>query len=184
MKDLIKKILKEDTDWDWVNDTNPVSKEDIHKKLQFLSSYGYQLMGDDKLIDFLYKLALDEKSLKLFSNILDNIVETCYSTGSDRLSQDFWWEGHREGYREGYGEEEDNLRDEIQYQYDEGYELGESEGYEEGYKKGYEEGVEVTYHKAFEEGRAYEAGIDVEDLERRESGFDPRDYDEDYDENY
>ena len=47
-----------------------------------------------------------------------------------------------------------------------------------------EEGSEKTYYKAFEEGRAYEAGLDVEDLERRESGFDPREYDEDYDENY
>ena len=71
--------------------------------------------------------------------------------------------------------------DECEEKYDKGYEEGIEDGYKEGHQIGYDEGTEETYHKAFEEGRAYEAGLDVEDMERRESGFDPRDYDEYYD---
>ena len=65
------------------------------------------------------------------------------------------------------------------------------EGYEEGHERGYEDSQEYSlnkfkeerktiYNKAFEEGRAYEAELDTEEFEKRQSGFDPRDYDEDY----
>ena len=39
----------------------------------------------------------------------------------------------------------------------------------------------IIYNKGFEEGREYESGLESEEYEKRQSGFDPRDYDEDYD---
>ena len=47
-------------------------------------------------------------------------------------------------------------------------------------KKELEEQKSIIYNKGFEEGRAYEAELDTEEFEKRQSGFDPRDYDEDY----
>ena len=48
-------------------------------------------------------------------------------------------------------------------------------------KKGLEEQKSIIYNKGFEEGRAYESGLESEEYEKRQSAFDPRDYDEDYD---
>lgn len=194
MKDLIKKILKEDNDFDWIRDIEPTSKSEIADKLSGLRDFGYYIHNEEKspLVNSIYSLGLNTTQLGTLIKSMYSLGESCYERGVDAGGQESWSEGHREGYNEGYDDGQDEMRGNLDDARDEGYEdgydkgygEGESEGYAEGYKKGHEEGVEETYYKAFEEGRAYEAGVEVEDLERIESGFDPREYDEDYDENY
>ena len=194
MKDLIKKILKEDNEFDWVRDTEPVSMEEIAKELTSLRDFGYYIhkVDNNRLVKTIHSLGLDHNSLNTLYRTLEDFADTIYERGREQGQQDAWGEGHREGYDEGYedaerdirGEMEGKAEDKYEEGYDNGFSQGEADGYEEGYRKGYEEGSEKTYYKAFEEGRAYEAGLDVEDYEKRQSAFDPRDYDEDYDENY
>lgn len=194
MKDLIKKILKEDNELDWIRDVNPISKVEIAEELIDLRDVGYYIHDPERsrLVDTIYGLGLDKERLKSLSKALYGFGDSCFDVGRDEGQQASWGEAHNEGYNEGYEAGQDDMRSEMESEaedkyeegYDKGYYDGEEEGHELGYKKGYEEGSEKTYYKAFEEGRAYEAGLDVEDLERRESGFDPREYDEDYDENY
>ena len=43
-----------------------------------------------------------------------------------------------------------------------------------------EKEAKLIYKQAFEDGRAYESELDTEDYERRQSGFNPSDYDGDY----
>ena len=194
MKDLIKKILKEENDFDWISQQNPISMEEIAEDLVSLRDFGYYIHKADnnRLVRTIHSLGLDHNSLNSLYNTLVDFADTIYERGRESGQQDVWGEAHSEGYNEGYDDGREDMRSELEGEAedkyeegrDSGYEDGHYEGYDEGYKKGYEEGVEVTYHKAFEEGRAYEAGIEVEDLERRESGFDPSEYDEEYDENY
>ena len=190
MKDLIKKILKEDNEFDWVRDTEPVSMEEIAKELTSLRDFGYYIhkVDNNRLVKTIHSLGLDHNSLNTLYRTLEDFANTIYENGRESGQQDYWWEGHREGYDEGQNDMRSEMEGEAEDKYEEGYDngfsQGEADGYEEGYRKGYEEGSEKTYYKAFEEGRAYEAGLEVDDLERRESVFDPRDYDEDYDENY
>ena len=194
MKDLIKKILKEDNDFDWVRDTEPTSKEEIAKELASLREFGYYIHKADnnRLVKTIHSLGLDHNSLNTLYKTLADFAYTIHENGRESGQQDYWWEGHREGYDEGYDEGQNDMRSEIDREaedkyeegWDKGYQEGWDEGYEEGYQKGREEGSEQTYYKAFEEGRAYEAGLDTEEYEKRQSSFDPRDYDEDYDENY
>ena len=189
MRDRIKKILKEDNDFDWTGDVNPVSKEDIISTLHGLSDVGYRRdLKTSQLTDAIHKLALNENQLDSLAKALYHLADYSHNEGIDIGHQEGYSSAYNEGYSDGYNEGYDNRKEEEydhtedikQDAYDEGYD----EGLSDGYKKGYDEGVEITYHKAFEEGRAYEAGIDVEDFERRESDFEPREYDEDYDENY
>ena len=194
MKDLIKKILKEENDFDWVRDTEPVSMEEIAKELASLRDFGYYIHKADnnRLVRTIHSLGLDHNSLNTLYKALEDFADTIYDHGIDRGQQDSWGQAHREGYDEGYDDGQEDMRGELEGEaddkyregYDKGYDEGDREGYEEGYQKGYEEGSEKTYYKAFEEGRAYEAGLDSEEYEKRQSAFDPRDYDEDYDENY
>jgi hypothetical protein len=194
MKDLIKKILKEGNDFDWTKDIEPISKSEIAGKLSGLEDFGYYIHNEERnlLVKSIYNLGLNSTQLDALIESLYSFGDSCFDSGRDQGSQDAWSDGHSEGYNEGYDDGQDEMRGNLDdardegYEdgYDKGYNEGESEGYAEGYKKGYEEGSEETYYKAFEEGRAYEAGVEVEDLERMESGFDPREYDEDYDENY
>ena len=167
MKDLIKKILKEDNDFDWVRDTEPVSMEEIAKELTSLRDFGYYIHKADnnRLVRTIHNLGLDHNTLNTLYKTLEDFADIIHENGREEGLQEAWGDARAEGYSEGY---------------DEGW----YEGREEGYQKGREEGSEEAYYKAFEEGRAYEAGVEVEDLERIESGFDPREYDEDYDENY
>lgn len=193
MRDRIKKILKEN-DFEWTNDINPVSKEEIIKKMYFLREVGYRRSPEGSpIVDSIYNLALNETQLKSLLEALYNFGDYCHNEGIDIGNQEGYSEGNNAGYSEGWDdgyserkkEEENEIEDIKQESYDSGYYQGYDEGMYDGHKKGYEEGAEATYYKAFEEGRAYEAGLDVEDLERRESGFDPSEYDDDeYDENY
>ena len=194
MKDLIKKILKEENDFDWVRDTEPTSKEEIAKELASLRDFGYYIHKADnnRLVSTIHSLGLDHNSLNTLYKTLEDFADTIYERGREQGQQDAWGEGHREGYDEGYEDAERDIRGEMEGEAedkyeegrDSGYNEGYDEGYEEGYQKGREEGSEKTYYKAFEEGRAYEAGLDTEDYEKRQSAFDPREYDEDYNENY
>lgn len=186
MKDLIKKILKEDNELDWIRNVNPISKAEIAEELTDLRDVGYYIHDPERsrLVDTIYGLGLDKERLKSLSKALYDFGDSCHDVGRDDGMSLGYEEGESAGYNEGYSEGKNECEEEMELEYDRGYDEGENDGYREGYRKGYEEGTENTYYKAFEEGRAYEAGLDVEDLERRESGFDPREYDEDYDENY
>ena len=188
MRDRIKKILKEDNDFDWTGDVNPVSKEDIISTLHSLSDVGYRRdLETSKLTETIYNLALNENQLNSLVKALYHLADYSYSEGIDVGNQNGYSEGERDGYKygydDGYSEGKQDIDEELDLAREKGYDEGYDEGLSDGYTKGYEEGVEVTYHKAFEEGRAYEAGIEVEDFERRESGFDPSEY-YDEEENY
>jgi hypothetical protein len=193
MKKLIKKILKEENDFDWVGGINPVTMEEVIAKVRDLRDVGYRRDPEEsQLTKAIHKLGLNKDELKTLFTALYNFGDYCHNEGIDIGHQEGYNQSYNEGYRDGYSEgyddrkqeENDHTENVKQGVYNKGYDEGYDEGLSEGYKKGYDEGVEITYHKAFEEGRAYEAGVDVEDFERRESDFDPREYDEDYDENY
>ena len=194
MRNRIKKILKEENEWDWARESEPISKSEIGNKLLRFGDFGFSIYNveTNDLVNSIYNLGLNTTQLDSLIKSLYGFGYNIYERGMDAGGESAWSEGHREGYDEGWSEAKIECENDADYKYDKGheegydkgYEEGESEGYVEGYKKGYEEGSEETYYKAFEEGRAYEAGVEVEDLERIESGFDPRDYDEEYDENY
>ena len=68
MKDLIKKILKEENDFDWVRNTNPISKDEIANELSDLQDWGYFIqqrrVESSSLVSFIYRLGLDAKELR------------------------------------------------------------------------------------------------------------------------
>jgi hypothetical protein len=174
MRNRIKQILKEEeSDFDWVSNQEPTSKDDISKSLRDLGSIGDYSVNINTLVDLVHGFGLTmEESQKLSSELYDIM----YHLHGD---------AHSVGYAEGYDEAEEDCRYERSSAYDEGhdegYDEGERDGYSEGYKKGHEEGVETTYTKAFEEGRAYEVNLDTEEYEKREgSPYDPNEYDDDY----
>jgi len=192
MKDLIKKILKEDNDFSWAEDISPASKTDIANELSGLQDWGYYIHNPEKhknkLVDLIYSLGLDVNKLDGMVGVLYDFGESVYDSGRERGIHDGWEEGESEGYREGYREAERELEgncdDEIYAARDDGYTEGHDEGYDEGYELGQKncenELKEKIYNKGFEEGRAYESEKEAEEYERGESGFDPRDYDGDY----
>jgi len=190
MKDLIKKILKEENDFDWVKDVEPISKGDIANGLKNLNDFGYWIHHPEKnaFVDFIYNLGLDVNKLDKMNNILYNFSDGVFDSGREHGEQLGWEEGERQGYNEGYGEGEDDARLELEDDISEAKEIGHNEGYDEGYELGYEKGFgecegklkEKIYNKGFEEGRAYESELDTEEYEKRQSGFDPREYDEEY----
>jgi flagellar biosynthesis/type III secretory pathway protein FliH len=193
MKKLIKKILKEENDFDWVGGINPATMEEVVAKVRDLRDIGYRKDPEEsQLTKAIHKLGLNKDELKTLFTALYHFGDYCHNEGVDIGHQEAYNHAYNEGYSEGYSvgyderktEENDHTEDIRKESYDKGYDDGYDDGISDGHEKGYDEGVEVTYHKAFEEGRAYEAGIEVEDLERRESGFDPEEYGEDYDENY
>jgi hypothetical protein len=190
MRNRIKKILKEENEWDWTRSIEPISKSEIANKLLRFGDFGFRIYNAETndLVNSIHNLGLNTTQLDNLTKSLYSFGYNTYERGVDAGSESSWSEGHRDGYNEGWddakSEYEDKYDEGHEEGYDKGYDEGMSEGYADGYKKGYEEGSEETYYKAFEEGRAYEAGVEVEDLERRESDFDPRDYDGEYDENY
>jgi len=192
MKYLIKKILKEANDLDWINNIEPTTKSDIANELKSLEDYGYYIHSPEKhtykLVDFIYNLGLDVNQLDKMVDALYDFGESTYDSGRESGEQSGWEEGERQGYNEGHSDGaeetrhdcEDDIYDAKETSHDEGYD----EGYESGYEKGFEscegELKEKLYNKGFEEGRAYQSELDTEEYEKRQSGFDPRDYDDDY----
>ena len=183
MKDLIKKILKEENDFDWVRNTNKKKKSKITDELSDLQDWGYYIHDPEKhtykLVDFIYKLGLDVNQLDKMVDVLYDFGESVYDSGRGDGIQ-----GYREGYREAERELEGNCEDEIDEArdigYEEGYDAGHEKGYEDCEEKEVENKLEKIYNKGFEEGRAYQSDLDTEEYEKRQSGFDPRDYDGDY----
>ena len=191
MKNLIKKILKEENDFDWARDTNPMSKSEITNQLGDLQDWGYFIherwLDANKLVDFIYRLGLSEEKLNEISVVLYDLSESIYENGRERGQQEGWEEGNNEGYREGKYDGERDAKADINDDIEEARVDGYDEGYDEGYDKAYnefkdrlEDYKEKIYNKGFEEGRAYESEKEVEEYERGESGFDPKDYDEEY----
>lgn len=192
MKNLIKKILKEENDFDWARDTNPMSKSEITNQLGDLQDWGYFIherwLDANKLVDFIYRLGLSEEKLNEISVVLYDLSESIYENGRERGQQEGWEEGNNEGYREGKYDGERDAKADINDDIEEARVDGYDEGYEDGQldmRGEVEDEIKkqksIIYNKGFEEGRAYEAELDTEDYEKRQSGFDPRDYDEDYD---
>ena len=174
MKDLIKKILKEDNDFDWIRQSEPISKEEISKNLSGLRhDYGYDSY-DRNLTNVIHQLGLNKEQLESLYGVIYSLAEVVYQNGVDIG----WGEGYSSGEQEGrvgydnaYNDAYDDAKQSVyDGAYDEGYDEGYNEGLEEGYQKGYEEGSEETYYKAFEKGRTYQekqnkGGIDFESLE-------------------
>ena len=191
MKNLIKKILKEENDFDWAKDIEPIPKSEIADELKSLKELSFRRDHQQVLVELIYRLGLGKDKITELSRALNYLGNSIWETGREIGVQDGWGEGYNEGYREG----KDDGVEETEKDYLETSEGDWENGYEEGVidgrtdmetelKKGLEEQKSIIYNKGFEEGRAYEIGLDVEDLERKESGFDPREYDEDYDDNY
>ena len=186
MKDLIKKILKEDNDLEWINNVKPTSKGDISAELKSFEDFGYYVHNPEhsELVNTIHSLGLDNNQLDKMVKVLYEFGENAHETGKDRGVQDGWEEGSRQGWSDGYDEGQDDMQEKLDGAIDEAKEEGYDEGYEIGYEKGFEncegELKEKLYNKAFEEGRAYESELDVEEYERRQSGFNPKEYDDDY----
>ena len=191
MKKLIKKILKEDNDFGWADDIQPISKNDIANELSELREWGYYIHDQEKhpdgLVDFIYSLGLDGNKLDGMVGVLYDFGESVYDSGRGDGIQVGWEEGNNEGYREGKYDGERDAKADINDDIEEARVDGYDEGYDEGYDKAYnefkdrlEDYKEKIYNKGFEEGRAYESEKEVEEYERGESGFDPKDYDEEY----
>jgi len=186
MKDLIKKILKEDNDLEWINNVKPTSKGDISAELKDFEDFGYYVHNPEhsELVNTIHSLGLDNNQLDKMVKVLYEFGENAHETGKDRGVQDGWEEGSRQGWSDGYDEGQDYMREKLDGAIDEAKEEGYDEGYEIGYEKGFEncegELKEKLYNKAFEEGRAYESELDVEEYEKRQSGFNPEEYDGDY----
>lgn len=178
MKDLIKKILKEENDFDWAEDTEPISKNIITKKLNNLE-HAALVSTETSLVKVIYNLALEESELDKMVDTLDTYISRVYDNGEQEGMRLGHQEGYHEGYNSGQYEESLNMEDEKEYEYNRGYE----EGYDDGVietkvdlKKECSKNIEIVYNQAFEEGRAYEAELDAEEYEKRQSGFDLRDY--------
>lgn len=178
MKDLIKKILKEENDFDWAEDTEPISKNIIAKKLNNLE-HAALVSTETSLVKVIYNLALEESELDKMVDTLDTYISRVYDNGEQEGMRLGHQEGYHEGYNSGQYEESLNMEDEKEYEYNRGYE----EGYDDGVietkadlKKECSKNIEIVYNQAFEEGRAYEAELDAEEYEKRQSGFDLRDY--------
>ena len=94
MKDLIKKILKEENDLDWVKNTNPPSKSEIANQLGDLQDWGYHIherwLDKNKLVDFIYRLGLSEEKLNEISVVLYDLSESIYENRRERGQQDGW----------------------------------------------------------------------------------------------
>ena len=186
MRNTIKKILKEN-DFDWANNVEPISAEKIKSEIEHIADYGISNHQISIIAKKAYKLGLLGRGLDIFVGILEDISESSFEDGK----QVGWEEGHIEGWREKKYECEEEEEEIRQEGYDVGYDVGYDEGYEAGsqtekeemeqyHQEQMEKEANLIYNQAFEDGRAYEAELDTEDYERRQSGFNPADYDGDY----
>ena len=185
MRKKIKNILREKNEFEWMENITPLTKAQISRPIKFLEQYGFYFHNIDKnaFINYIYEMGLNQTQLNILTNALNYLSGDIHDYGIEDGHQTGWEEGHRDGYDEGYDEGEENgelnCEDEKVEEYKSGYEIG--------YEGGVTDSLDVVkkeretiYNKAFEEGRAYEAELDSEEFEKRQSGFDPRDYDEDY----
>jgi len=124
MKDLIKKILKEDNDFDWVRNTEPVSMEEIAKELTSLRDFGYYIHKADnnRLVRTIHNLGLDHNTLNTLYKTLHDFAYSCYENGREEGLQAAWGDARAEGYSEGYDEGQEDMRADIDSEAEEKYE--------------------------------------------------------------
>jgi len=185
----IKNILREKNEFEWMENITPLTKAQISHPLNFLKQYGFYFHNIDKnsFINYIYEMGLNQTQLNILRNALSYLSNDIHDYGMEEGQQNGWEEGHSDGYDEGHDEGYDEGRrdceDEKEEKYDEGYEEGHERGYEDSQEYSlnkFKEERKTIYNKAFEEGRAYESELDSEEFEKRQSGYDPRDYDGDY----
>ena len=185
MRKKIKNILREKNEFEWMENITPLTKAQISGPLNFLEQYGFYFHNIDKnaFINYIYEMGLNQTQLNTLTKALSYLSDDIHEYGIDEGQQSGWEEGRREGYDEGHDEGTEYGRRDCEDEKEEEYESG----YEDGYKRGETDSLDVVkkeretiYNKAFEEGRAYEAELDSEEFEKKQSGFDPRDYDGDY----
>jgi hypothetical protein len=70
MKNLIKKILKEDNDFEWAKDINPISVEEIQNKIYDTVDYGIYNWAIENIDKKEYKLGLLSKEVDIFVDLL------------------------------------------------------------------------------------------------------------------
>ena len=132
MKDLIKKILKEENDFDWVKDTNPISKGEIANELSDLQDWGYFIhqrrVESSSLVHFIYRLSLSGQELREMSVVLYDLSESIYESGKESGQQIGWEEGYREGEYQAERDSRYEIEDEI--------EDARADGYDDGYGDG------------------------------------------------
>lgn len=182
MRDRIRKILREEEDFDWISKPNKATENYIGAHLLksdlYPNSDAYKM-----LLNTILSLGLTEGQVDNLSQALIRGFHQVRESGFESGSQAGWESGHESGYdegnqdsydrgyEEGYDEAEAEYRytkdEDLDAKYDEGYD----EGREEGYEKGYSEGAEETYYEAFEEGRKYQSNMEEEEYERRQDPF-------------
>lgn len=185
MKDRIRKILREENEFDWIRDRNEISSDQIFKVFRYLGRFGG--MTDERREQLSVNLAnliavpsdetLEEVKMSLF-----RILDSTEDQAKDYGMQIGWEEGsqvsNEQSYENGFADGSDEGYDEGYTKgYDDGYEKFESEYgtyediYEEAYQEGYNEGKEEIYFKAFEEGRRYQADLDEEEFQKLQDPF-------------
>jgi len=187
MRDRIKKILREENDFDWISRPEKAGDGFIMGMLDQLNKDGASTRALKPLVNILTQIGVTEGQMETLSQVLRQISFQIREDAFDSGSQAGWEEGqsvgydegHSYGYDEGYEEGRYETRGELEDEYDRGFQDGEDEGMEMGYEKGYTEGKEEIYYKAFEEGRRYQSGLENEEYERRQDPF-TRELDDEY----
>jgi hypothetical protein len=188
MRNRIKKILKEEEDFDWISKPQKANENQITSALTPLLDDGVNRDTLKSLVNLVNDFEITEGQLEIFGTLINNIafgvreytfdrgVQAGWESGREDGYDDGWSEGHRDGMNEGY-EDCQNEVEEARY---DGYEEGKEDGFEKGYRRGYREASEEVYNKAFEEGRQYQSDLEAEEYERRQDPFTRFDDEDEY----
>lgn len=126
MRNRIKKILKEENEWDWARESEPISKSEIGNKLLRFGDFGFHIYNAETsdLVNSIYDLGLNTTQLDNLIKSLYSFGYNIYERGMDAGGESVWSEGHREGYNEGWSEAKIECENDADYKYDEGHEEG------------------------------------------------------------
>jgi hypothetical protein len=173
MRNRIKKILKEEEDFDWISKPQKANENQITSALTPLLDDGVNRDTLKSLVNLVNDFEITEGQLEIFGTLINNIAFGVREYTFDRGVQAGWESGREDGYDDGWSE---GHRDGM----NEGYEEGKEDGVEKGYIRGYREASEEVYNKAFEEGRQYQSDLEAEEYERRQDPFTRFDDEDEY----